>query len=144
MNTKNREPGYYRVIVKGGSEWENAYYENNLWTINATNRGLEDSFFEKIESIPAEPQENLCPVCGKYKRLSGNGIMPMRQLCECGTVEPCQLTRDELKKKAEEYMAHHDRNIPRLFFGKYGEIDNPFTCPDLMVDFYLEMIKSSA
>ena len=35
-----------------------------------------------IPAVVGQSEQLICPHCGKYKRLQGNGIM--HQLCECG------------------------------------------------------------
>ena len=35
-----------------------------------------------IPAVVGQSEQLICPHCGKYKRLQGNGVM--HQLCECG------------------------------------------------------------
>lgn len=36
----------------------------------------------RIHDVVGRSEQLICPHCGKYKRMQGNGIM--HQLCECG------------------------------------------------------------
>lgn len=36
----------------------------------------------RIHDVVGQSEQLICPHCGKYKRMQGNGMM--HQLCECG------------------------------------------------------------
>jgi len=56
--------------------------------LNKCNYAIETSDIEAINQalllydVVGQSEQLICPHCGKYKRMQGNGIM--HQLCECG------------------------------------------------------------